>query len=508
MAGTVIDELIVRLGLDATDYQKGSDTATQANKKLRDDAETTATELEAKGKTAASFWTIQKVELLGFLAVVAAGGKALEDLVISTANATAATAYFAQANNANPALLSGLEALAKQYGSTAAAADQAVSSVAGFQRAMTLHPDQAVNSPMYGALTALGIHVTPNEDPAQVVEQVDEKLRGMAAGGHRQQAMQFGTDMGWSLDYTNSVLDVPGSFSGQVKANETITDQEAKAATAYTQAVGKLDTATTKLDNDIMNTLAPALTGLVSVMTSIVQWFDRSPGQISNDLASGTTDGTVVPDATAPLNNTGWPDWLVNLGKQEQVESGGKQSAVSSAGAVGIMQLMPSTAEDVAKKNNIPWDPNRFKNDAGYNQNLGLLYMQQLSQQFPGNPKEIYAAYVAGPATVEAQIAAGGDNWLYTSIKGQSAKNLHAEQAYVAQLTSPWTLPPLTHIGSNLSPNVTDVLNHLRTTQVGQNKTTIHAPININDAKDPKATAKRVATALNTLGLQATRGLA
>lgn len=88
---------------------------------------------------------------------------------------------------------------------------------------------------------------------------------------------------------------------------------------------------------------------------------------------------------------------------QWQAESGGSQFGpdgkplVSAKGAVGIAQLIPSTAEATAKANSIAWDPNKFENDAAYNANLGTLTMNSLLEQSGGNYAVALAKYNAGP---------------------------------------------------------------------------------------------------------------
>lgn len=73
-----------------------------------------------------------------------------------------------------------------------------------------------------------------------------------------------------------------------------------------------------------------------------------------------------------------------------EVESGFHQDAVSDAGAVGIMQLMPDTAASLGIN---PYDANQ-------NIDGGAKYLSQLLQTFGGDIRKAVAAYNAGPQAV------------------------------------------------------------------------------------------------------------
>ncbi|HEY1342449.1 MAG TPA: lytic transglycosylase domain-containing protein [Bryobacteraceae bacterium] len=73
-------------------------------------------------------------------------------------------------------------------------------------------------------------------------------------------------------------------------------------------------------------------------------------------------------------------------------ESGYRPCAVSRKGAQGLMQLMPSTAEDLGVKN--PFDPKL--NIAG-----GAKFLKILLEKYRGDLARALGAYNAGPATVD-----------------------------------------------------------------------------------------------------------
>ncbi|SEP70851.1 soluble lytic murein transglycosylase [Devosia sp. YR412] len=83
--------------------------------------------------------------------------------------------------------------------------------------------------------------------------------------------------------------------------------------------------------------------------------------------------------------------------------------AVSAAGARGLMQLMPGTAKEVARKVGVDYSPNRLVSDAAYNALLGSTYLSTQLDRYDGSLVLAAAAYNAGPGNANKWIAAYGD---------------------------------------------------------------------------------------------------
>ena len=90
-------------------------------------------------------------------------------------------------------------------------------------------------------------------------------------------------------------------------------------------------------------------------------------------------------------------------------ESQFDRQAVSSAGARGLMQLMPGTARDTAGKIGLTYDFGRLTSDPSYNMMLGSTYFANMLDSFGGSYVLAVAAYNAGPGNVRKWLAANGD---------------------------------------------------------------------------------------------------
>jgi soluble lytic murein transglycosylase len=71
--------------------------------------------------------------------------------------------------------------------------------------------------------------------------------------------------------------------------------------------------------------------------------------------------------------------------------------AKSSVGALGLLQLMPGTARDMARKTGLSYSPNRLTTDPAYNATLGAAYLGEQLDTFDGSYILTFAAYNAGP---------------------------------------------------------------------------------------------------------------
>jgi soluble lytic murein transglycosylase len=127
------------------------------------------------------------------------------------------------------------------------------------------------------------------------------------------------------------------------------------------------------------------------------------------------TGGDMVPS----LWNVAYPTGLLPLIKLQasrdvdpyliaaiiREESQYDLKAVSRVGAIGLMQVMPSTANTVAQRAGIPGVGREDLFDQETNIRIGVRYVEQLLEQFSGNLVHTIAAYNAGPIAVGAWIA-------------------------------------------------------------------------------------------------------
>jgi soluble lytic murein transglycosylase len=83
--------------------------------------------------------------------------------------------------------------------------------------------------------------------------------------------------------------------------------------------------------------------------------------------------------------------------------------AVSSAGARGLMQMMPASARIAAKQAGLTYRPDALLSDTAYNMQLGMTEYRGHLDRYGGSYVLAAASYNAGPGNAKKWIAANGD---------------------------------------------------------------------------------------------------
>lgn len=88
------------------------------------------------------------------------------------------------------------------------------------------------------------------------------------------------------------------------------------------------------------------------------------------------------------------------------VESRFNTYAVSPVGAMGLMQILPSTGEELAQQEGVSWHGAQTLFDPIVNVRLGVAYLEQLSDRY-GKISTALAAYNWGPGHIDRRLRRG-----------------------------------------------------------------------------------------------------
>lgn len=114
------------------------------------------------------------------------------------------------------------------------------------------------------------------------------------------------------------------------------------------------------------------------------------------------------PDISVPSEATRFAPAEIILGLSRQ-ESEFNPRAYSRAGARGLMQLIPTTAQATARKEGLRYNRSALLDDPHYNMTIGSAHLSHLISRFNGSWIMTFAGYNAGVNRVDQWVEAYGD---------------------------------------------------------------------------------------------------
>ncbi|EPR8380614.1 lytic transglycosylase domain-containing protein [Klebsiella variicola] len=268
MAATVIDALLVTLGLDASQFRKGQQEVSDDLKKQREDAKNTAKEMAEQGKKAASFFSSIKTELLALTGVtVTAGG--LMSFVKSTTSGLMDLSIQSKALGLSARELDGWSKSAEAAGSSA---EKISASLQGFQGAIQGARVGDYSSSIFGGLAQLNALTGQNfdvwgQDASSLAKTSLDALRKISDPNLRRQ-------VGLSLGFDDATLqrNQEGKFLPDVDRltkSSGITDASTKGAKEFTAAWAELEQNLDTVKNQIYVGLIPTIRDLNGLL---IEW--------------------------------------------------------------------------------------------------------------------------------------------------------------------------------------------------------------------------------------------
>ncbi|MGI4794993.1 MAG: transglycosylase SLT domain-containing protein [Janthinobacterium lividum] len=243
--------------------------------------------------------------------------------------------------------------------------------------------------------------------------------RALAMAGQAAEAQEaYGKAAGWTTTYYGQLgaLALGDGMAGLMQRMRTVSDPAWDEERALTFAGTEMARAATIAVAWGQKAAAKGFLMALEAQESdaagrsIVARFAAALGMPDQAVAvarSAGRDGTMVPEA-------GWPDGVqIPMGRVERAvalgvirqESSFDAEARSPAGAMGLMQLMPATAAEVAR---VSGGAVGELTDAAVNVRLGTAYLGAQLDRFRALPPAL-AAYNAGPTRARDWLAGIGD---------------------------------------------------------------------------------------------------
>ncbi len=283
MAATVIDALLVTLGLDTSDFRKGQKDVSDDLKKQREDAKKTAKEMAEQGKKAAAFFGSIKTELLALTGVtVTAGG--LMSFVKSTTSGLMDLSIQSKALGLSARELDGWSKSAEAAGSSA---EKISASLQGFQGAIQGARVGDYSSSIFGGLAQLNALTGQNfdvwgQDASSLAKTSLDALRKISDPNLRRQ-------IGLSLGFDDAILqrNQEGQFLPDVDRltkSSGITDASTKGAKEFTAAWAELNQSLETTKNQFYTFLIPYVRDFNVVLRDLSNWMKSHPEEMKQKV--------------------------------------------------------------------------------------------------------------------------------------------------------------------------------------------------------------------------------
>ncbi len=300
-ASSVIDALVVEVGLDPAKFNQGQKDAVEAHKRVVDEMTTGGRKIEEQGLKISDAFDKLKREAFAITAVFL-GGRGVKEFVSDVTHLDAATGRMALVTAMATREMSAWQGAVKQNGGSAESATGAIAGLSGEMSRFMLTGQTG----MLPVLNRLGISLFGVNKEIKTADQLLLELAERTQGMDPRTANSFlGMIPGMNQDMINLLIQgrraVEGYLDEARRAGGT-TAESAAAAREYQKELALLDLAATSAGRTLLTVFAPAVTTALNGVTNLInkiregslgsQKYSDSKGLMS-DLARWITGDNV-----------------------------------------------------------------------------------------------------------------------------------------------------------------------------------------------------------------------
>lgn len=285
---TVIDSLVLELGLDTSRFTRDQREAMRALRQYEQQAVSSGKEVESQTKKTNELLTNFRREALTTIGLFL-GGKGILDFVGYVTRLDAATGRVAATMAMSTAEVSAWQGAIKQTGGTAEGAVSALSGLSGeMSRFVTTGQSQ-----MLPVLSRLGVSLFDGNRNLKTSGQLWLELADAVQGMDTRQAQAFLAMIpGANQEMINFALlgrRAMEGFLGASRAAGTTTDESAEKARDYQRAIAALEQSSTNLGRSLLTMVAPAIIAVSDALARFLQlwqlWGTKSTGKTDEAAA-------------------------------------------------------------------------------------------------------------------------------------------------------------------------------------------------------------------------------
>lgn len=352
---TIIDSLVVTLGLDSSGFKKGQTELKKGLDDTRKNADQTAKDMEAAGKRAASFFGSIRTELLALVGVTLSA-QGIKTFITNMTSDLMRLGIESRALDISAKSLDGWERAAAAAGSTA---ERMAGTLGNFQKTLTnIRTGGGQDDPLFGALAsfagATGANFDYQNDNAEkIMRKIASNWGKLSKDAQRRFGGVFGFDNATQQGLANgSLVQDADRFSKISRA----TDEATRKALEFNRRLEQMKQNFTAASQVLYEALIPYIEKLIPLIEKFGIWISTHGPEISKFFSDTADEINKVVDAVGGLENAlklllvfVGGKWL--LGMTSSI--GGVRGALTALGRVsmiaGLVELQ-KYAEQLEKK--------------------------------------------------------------------------------------------------------------------------------------------------------------
>lgn len=352
---TIIDSLVVTLGLDSSGFKKGQTEVKKGLDDTRKNADQTAKDMEAAGKRAASFFGSIRTELLALVGVTLSA-QGIKTFITNMTSDLMRLGIESRALDISAKSLDGWERAAAAAGSTA---ERMAGTLGNFQKTLTnIRTGGGQDDPLFGALAsfagATGANFDYQNDNAEkIMRKIASNWGKLSKDAQRRFGGMFGFDNATQQGLSNgSLVQDADRFAKMSRA----TDEATRKALEFNRRLEQMKQNFAAASQVLYEALIPYVEKLIPLIEKFGIWISTHGPEISKFFSETADEINKVVDAVGGLENAlklllvfVGGKWL--LGMTSSI--GGVRGALTALGRVsmiaGLVELQ-KYAEQLEKK--------------------------------------------------------------------------------------------------------------------------------------------------------------
>ncbi|MEG4669548.1 hypothetical protein UXP85_25175 [Enterobacter cloacae] len=352
---TIIDSLVVTLGLDSSGFKKGQTEVKKGLDDTRKNADQTAKDMEAAGKRAASFFGSIRTELLALVGVTLSA-QGIKTFITNMTSDLMRLGIESRALDISAKSLDGWERAAAAAGSTA---ERMAGTLGNFQKTLTnIRTGGGQDDPLFGALAsfagATGANFDYQNDNAEkIMRKIASNWGKLSKDAQRRFGGMFGFDNATQQGLANgSLVQDADRFAKISRA----TDEATRKALEFNRRLEQMKQNFAAASQVLYEALIPYIEKLIPLIEKFGIWISTHGPEISKFFSDTADEINRIVDAVGGLENAlklllvfVGGKWL--LGMTSSI--GGVRGALTALGRVsmiaGLVELQ-KYAEQLEKK--------------------------------------------------------------------------------------------------------------------------------------------------------------